>query len=81
MQEINSIKKIDEKPLLEELQVTPDILDPKGDRNKGWGINEIRGGEKYIPPLKGWYGIGLKVLNQYDNGNNDWLDYNNNKNE
>ena len=36
---------------------------------------------KYIPPIKGWYGIGLKVLYQYDNGNNDWLDYNNNKNE
>ena len=72
---IEEIKKIEEKPMLEALQISPEILDKKGNRYKGWGVNEKRGGEKYIPPINGWYGVGLKVLNKYDNGNNDWLGY------
>ena len=79
--DIDCIQKIDEKPMLEALQISPQILDPLGDRNKGWGINERRGGEKYIPPLNGWYGIGLNVKNKYDNGNNAWLGYKNKKGE
>ena len=74
------IQKVERKPMLEALQINSVILDPLGDRNKGWGINETRGGEKYIPPL-GWYGIGIKVLNKYDNGNNAWLDYRNREGE
>ena len=81
LQQIEGLKKVDEKPMLESLQISKDVLDAQGDRKDGWGIDEMRGGEKYIPPIKGWYGIGLKVLNQYDNGNNDWLDYNNNEDE
>ena len=73
--------KAKEKPLLETLQISPEILDSRGNRKGYWGQNEKRGGEDYIPPLKGWEGIGLKVWGQYDKGNNDWLDYNNNKNE
>ena len=73
--------KVKEKPLLETLQISPEILDIRGNRKGNWGQNEKRGGENYIPPLKGWEGIGLKVWGQYDNGNNDWLDYNNNSNE
>ena len=34
----------------------------------------------YYPP-QGWIGFGIKVLDKYDNGNNDWLAYNGNKNE
>ena len=75
------IKKIEEKPLLEALQISGDVLDPRGDRHDNWGINEKRGGEEYIPPLNGWYGIGLKVWGKYDNGDNAWLDYNNQKGE
>ena len=78
---IENLKKVNIKPLLEELRVSPEILDPKGDRNSGWGKNEKRGGEKYIPPSKDWYGIGLNVYGQYDNGNNDWLDCTNKKDE
>ena len=78
---IAEIKKIEEKPMLEALQISPEILDKKGNRYKGWGVNEKRGGEKYIPPINGWYGIGLKVMNKYDNGNNDWLGYRNKKGE
>lgn len=64
------IQKIEEKPILEELQIDSSILDSKGDKNKDWSINSIRGGEKYIPPI-GWYGVGLKVDNLYEN--NFWL--------
>ena len=78
---IENLKKVNIKPLLEELRVSPEILDPKGNRNSGWGKNEKRGGEKYIPPSKDWYGIGLNVYGQYDNGNNDWLDCTNKKDE
>ena len=73
--------KVKEKPLLETLQISPEILDQRGNRKGGWGVKEQRGGESYMPPLNGWEGIGLKVWGQYDKGNNDWLDYNNNKNE
>ena len=72
-----NIKKIEEKPILEALQISPDILDSDGDRHDGWGKNEKRGGEDYIPPTDGWSGIGLKVKNKYDNGDNTWLDYRN----
>ena len=77
LKEFDEIKKINEKPMIEILQISPDILDKRGNRFKHWGIDETRGGEKYIPPLKNWYGIGLNVKNKYDNGNNDWLDYRN----
>ena len=74
--------KVKEKSLLDTLQISPEILDERGNSKAGfWGVDEKRGGEDYIPPLQGWEGIGLKVWGQYDNGNNDWLDYNNNTNE
>ena len=75
------IKKIEEKPLLEALEISPEILDPNGDRNQGWGVDETRGGEKYLPPLNGWYGLGLKVKDKYDNGDNSWLNWQNKKRE
>ena len=81
LNELQNIKNVEEKPLLESLQISPEILDQRGDRSEGWGVGEQRGGEDYIPPLEGWNGIGLKVWGQYDNGNNDWLDYNNNSKE
>ena len=71
-----NVIEIIKEVMVNEIILSPDILDPKGDRYKGWGINESRGGEKYIPPLDGWIGIGLKVLNKYDD-NNKWLGYRN----
>lgn len=65
------IQKMEEKPILEELHIDSSILDSKGDKNKDWSTNSIRGGENYIPPI-GWYGIGLKVNNLYMNYTN-WL--------
>ena len=71
------IFEIDKKPIFETLQISPELLDKKGNRYKDWGINEKRGKESYIPPIKEWCGIGLKVRDKYDNGNNAWLDYRN----
>lgn len=77
LKEFNEITKIDEKPIIEVIKLNPEILDKAGNRYKGWGINEMRGGEKYLPPLNNWYGIGLKVRDKYDDGNNAWLGYKN----
>ena len=76
-----NIEKIEEKSLLETLQISSNIFDPKGNRFSGWGINETRGGENYIPPLNNWRGFGIKVSGMYDNGNDDWLNYENKKGE
>ena len=40
--------------------------------NPNSSYNLFRGTEKYYPPY-GWIGIGLNVLGQYDNGNDEWL--------
>jgi len=73
-----NITRIVETPIFDTLQINESILDPLGDRDIGWwGVGEQRGGNEYIPPLDGWVGIGLSVLNKYDNGNNDWLAYEN----
>lgn len=71
------ITKIVEKPLLDALEISPKIFNPLGDRYTGWGKNEKRGGEDYIPPGDDWFGIGLNVMGKYDNGNNSWIDYKN----
>jgi hypothetical protein len=78
-----TIKKIYEKNILEACLLTTDMLDKLGDRDPSeWPISEqIRGNIAYHPPTKEWIGFGLKVLNQYDNGNNDWITMNNNPNE
>ena len=77
----NNINKIEEKPLLEALQISNNILDPKGNRFEGWGLNEKRGNEDCIRPTDNWQGYGIKVLEKYDNGNDDWLGYENIKGE
>ena len=46
LKEIDEIKKIDEKPMIEILELSPEILDKRGNRFNNWGINETRGGEK-----------------------------------
>ena len=53
-----------------------DKFDPRGDCTFGWRIGKKSGPpgylKDYIPPY-GWIGIGLKVINLFDNGNNDWI--------
>ena len=64
-------------------KLTLDMLDPRGNQSPdGWaGPGSKRGGLEYFPPDSNWIGYGLRVLNQYDNGNNDWIQMNGNKNE
>ena len=73
---------VTEKALFEGCKISEEFLDPKGN-NFGDGYerrNFIRGGEKYDPPYE-WHAYGLKVLDNYDNMNNDWLACDNNINE
>ena len=63
---------------MEGCKLRKDQLDPRGNRNDGWGEGENRGGRPYNPPI-GWNGIGLKVLDKY--GDNTWLGRNNSPGE
>ena len=62
------IQKIEEKSIIEELEISSSILDSKGDKWQNWSQNSLGGGEKYIPP-NGWNGIGLNIENIYENNN------------
>ena len=56
-------------------QLNTNIFEPKWNNStNGWGVDEKRGREDYVPPL-GWDGYGLKVKGKYDNGDDTWLDY------
>ena len=81
-QTFTNIKRVEYNILLSGCKLNPHMLDSRGDnQDGGWGINEKRGGKPYYPP-QGWVGYGLRVLDRFDNGNNDWLDYKNvSKNE
>jgi hypothetical protein len=80
-QELSKLKEVHKSLVMEGCRLNSNMLDSRGNRKDGWGVNEKRGGFNYIPPTKGWIGYGLKVWGKYDNGNNDWLSYNGNKNE
>ena len=79
--EISYLRNIQKSLIMEGCKLSTNMLDPEGNREKGWGKGEKRGGLDYFPPLNGWKGFGLKVTDIYDNGNNDWLAHNGNKNE
>ena len=53
-------------------------LDYRGNKIQGWSINQKRGKIYYDPPL-GWIGIGLKVIDKYEN--NTWIGNNNSNGE
>ena len=66
---------------MEGVKLNLNMLDYRGNRTAdGYESGKKRGGYPYIPPF-GWKAFGLKVLNLFDNGNNDWLEKNNNPNE
>ena len=70
--------------LINKCNITPFILDSQGDADTGWRNNQKSGPpgylKDYIPPI-GWTGIGLKVINIYDNGDNEWMGTNNSPGE
>ena len=70
--ELSNLKEIHEDAIMGGVKLTRNQLDPRGNRNDGWGVGEQRRGKDDDPPV-GWNGIGLKVWDQYDNGNNTWL--------
>lgn len=65
-------------PIIETIRLNRSMLDSRGDNkdDSRWGYCELRGGEEYIPPV-GWMRFGLRVFDKYDNGDNDWLSYDN----
>jgi len=79
--ELCYIKEIQKKVIMEGVKLSKNMLDYTGNQTpEGYGRGQIRGTYPYIPPL-GWKGFGLKVLDKYDNGNNDWLKMDNNPKE
>ena len=78
--EIPNFKIIHTNVIMGVCKLRKSHLDSRGNRIDGWGINEKRANEPYIPPL-GWIGIGLKVLGQYDGGDDKWIGMNNSEGE
>ena len=79
----DNIECIYEKNIIDSCKLSPDMLDERGNRDPSeWPVTEqTRGGMPYIPPDKNWVGYGLKVLEEYDKGNNDWIAMDGNQNE
>ena len=71
--ELNNLKEIHSSYLMSICKLNKNQLDSRGNRCDGWGINEKRGNMDYYPPI-GWIGIGLNVLDRYDDGDNTWID-------
>ena len=70
--ELKNLKEIHSDVLMGGCKLTKKMLDPRGNRSEGWGVSESRGNMPYDPPL-GWIGIGLKVMDSYDDGDNTWI--------
>ena len=82
---VNSYKNNDhiydilETALIEDCKIPTNYLFSK--ENKiNWEKDGKKGGFEYEPPY-GWIGIGLNIRGKYDNGNDDWLECNDNKHE
>ena len=78
--ELKNLKEIHTDVIIGACKLNKNQLDSKGNRIDGWGENEQRGNMDYHPPSD-WIGIGLRVLDKYDNGNNDWIGMENKKGE
>ena len=70
--ELQNLKEIHTDVIMQACKLTKGQLDPRGNRTDGWGVDEERGNKPYNPPL-GWIGIGLNVLDKYDEGDNTWI--------
>ena len=76
--ELRKLKRIQSDLLMPACKLSKNALDSLGNRVEGWGVGEKRGKKKYSPPLN-WIGIGLKVLDKYEN--NIWVGMENVKGE
>ena len=72
----NFVTDLDFEFLVKGCNIPNDKFDSNGNCKSGWRIGKYSGPpgylKSYIPPI-GWNGIGLKVINLYDNGNNTWI--------
>ena len=70
--------------LIKGCNIPSDQFDTEGDCEFGWRVGKFSGPpgylKKYIPPI-GCIGIGLKVKNLFDNGDNTWLGTSNSEGE
>ena len=73
-QEFATLKEIHSDVIMGGCKLSKNQLDSRGNRIDGWGENQYRGNLEYNPPLR-WTGIGLKVLDKFEN--NKWLDFQN----
>jgi len=69
-EELKNLKEIHSDILLGACKLSEKQLDYRGNRSDGWGVGEMRGNKPYDPPV-GWIGIGLKVLDKYND--NTWI--------
>ena len=68
-QKLKKLKEIHTE-LMKICDLNNNILDFRGNKINGWSINEKRGNKNYEAP-KGWIGIGLKVIGNYEG--DDWI--------
>ena len=76
--ELRCLKTIHSDVIMGACKLSKSQLDPRGNRSSGWGVNENRGNKPYYPPL-GWIGIGLNVMDKYEN--NIWIGMSNSPGE
>ena len=76
--ELSNLKEIHTGVIMSACKLSKGQLDPRGNRCDGWAIGEKRGNKEYIPPI-GWTGIGLKVIDKYEN--NKWIGMSNDPDE
>ena len=77
---LQNLKEVHQTGLMEGCKLSRNQLDARGNRFIGWAEFEKRGNKDYYPP-KEWIGIGLKVMDKYDGGDNTWIGMNNKKGE
>ena len=77
---LQNLKEVHRTGIMEGCKLSRNQLDARGNRDIGWAEFEKRGKKEYYPP-KNWIGIGLKVMDKYDHGDNTWMGTNNIKGE
>ena len=76
--ELCNLKEIHIDVVMKGCKLGKEQLDARGNRIEDWAIGQNRGGKPYKPPI-GWIGIGLKVMDKFEN--NTWIGMNNSEGE
>ena len=69
-EELSNLKEIHSEVIMGACKLSKNQLDERGNNVDGWAVSEKRGGKPYNSPI-GWIGIGLKVIDKYNN--NYWI--------